>query len=726
MTPSQNHNRLPRHRLGRRVVLHILLFSFLMTLIGTSLHLYQDFLAERAAVDARLRYVETSHLPLINRDIWLTRNDAVALQLAGIVHLPHVHHARVTLADGEEIFQGEKTGNHLILRTFALEGDFDGRMLHLGNLEIGISLEAIYASLWAQGLTILTTWAVATLLVSLFILSLLHAMVGRRIQEMANYARMIRLKRLEELELLPCRPVTEGAMDELDHLAMALNQMVSELRVAYAQAQTLSLSICRERDRAAQYLDLVGGIIVEIDQEERITLINQAGCSLLGYEQMADLLGKNWFDTLLPKESRDNLRRMFHEGLTGKITNLPPVIENPVLHRDGSQRHILWRNVLLDAEQGSGKRSLSHGIDITQRKQAEQLLSANRELLNAIISNTQAVIFIKDLQGRFLLVNRQFERLFNIAETEAIGKPLHALLPAAVAEMLSANDRLALESGSVELEERIPLPDGGWRDYLALKFCLWDAQGQPSAICSMATDITELKRIQANLQRESSLNLALQRLSHLLITPDYSISDIARRLLTLARELTGSAHGCVSEINGDGVENIVSTIHDMTAACHAARQTDGSSQTSDAAYPGLRRYALHLGSGFFSNDPPPPIRHSGEDTQRDIFRCCAFWPCPFCSTVGQPDRSSWSTPPRIIPRRIWMPSPIWVKFMPWPFGKSRPWKRNGRWNCGCTMPKSWRPSVPWRRVSPTILTIFSPSSWAMQSMASWPAERIKR
>lgn len=602
-TPFQTDAPFLRHRLGRRIVLYALVFSFLITLIGASVHLYSDFQDEQSALAWRLQEIEASHLPIIREELWLSHRDAVALQLAGLVRQPHMHHVVVTLPDGEEIFQGKREGGALVRHTFALEKYVEDRMVPLGTLEVGITLEEIQADLWDQVWVVLISWAVGTSLFSLVILFLLHVMVGRRIHQMAEYARLIRLKRLDALELLPCRPVTNGSMDELDHLAVALNQMVSELRISYAQAQTLSLSICKERDRATQYLDLVGGIIVEIDHNEQITLINKAGCALLGHDRVQDVVGKNWFDTFLPETIRAHVRTKFHDVLAMEGQHTFPVYENPIVQRDGSMRDVLWRNVLIEEEPGAKKRSLSHGIDVTERKQAERLLFANQALLHAIINNTQAVIFTKDLNGRFLSVNRQFEHLFGIAEGGAVGLCDHDLFPPEVADRLRAHDRLALESGSVEQAEEIPLPDGTGRDYLSLKFCLRNPDGQPYAVCTIATDITELKQIQANLQWNAHLNLALQQLSRLLIAPDYQLTDVANRVLAYAQALTGSRHGYISELNPAGEYCIVSFSDAMTAASVTNHKKSGFSVGVDGRYPGLKGHALNLKCGFFTNNP---------------------------------------------------------------------------------------------------------------------------
>ncbi len=80
-----------------------------------------------------------------------------------------------------------------------------------------------------------------------------------------------------------------------------------------------------------------------------------------------------------------------------------------------------------------------------ERKKAEQALKLNQAQLQAILDNTSAVIYIFDLNGRFLLVNKRFEKLFHKSADEVIGKKAHEIFPRSVAEK---NDRNQSKSHS--------------------------------------------------------------------------------------------------------------------------------------------------------------------------------------------------------------------------------------------------------------------------------------
>jgi PAS domain S-box-containing protein len=140
-----------------------------------------------------------------------------------------------------------------------------------------------------------------------------------------------------------------------------------------------------------------------------------------------------------------------------------------------------------------------------ERKRAEVFLKQSRELLQQITDNTTAVVLVKDMEGRYLLVNRTFCDLFHVTREDVLGRAEHDVLEAEVAENFRANDLLALDANRpVEFEERLPLPDGV-RTYLTIKFPLHDAEGHPYAVCGVATDITGRKQFEDQLRSSVSL-----------------------------------------------------------------------------------------------------------------------------------------------------------------------------------------------------------------------------
>lgn len=132
--------------------------------------------------------------------------------------------------------------------------------------------------------------------------------------------------------------------------------------------------------------------------------------------------------------------------------------------------------------------------------------------LQQIIDNTPAVIYVKDPDGRYLMVNRQFEELFQIGQETLLGKTDHDLFPPELADTFRRNDIFVLTSSeTLSIEEFAPHADG-LHTYFSTKFPLRDSQGHIYAVAGISTDITD--RVQ-RLRIEQELETAREIQSHL-------------------------------------------------------------------------------------------------------------------------------------------------------------------------------------------------------------------
>ena len=131
---------------------------------------------------------------------------------------------------------------------------------------------------------------------------------------------------------------------------------------------------------------------------------------------------------------------------------------------------------------------------------SQNQLSENKQLLQSIIDNTSNPIFIKKINGEYLLINKQYESLFHITNSEIIGKTDHDFLPKEVADAYRNSDLEVVKAlRELKTEESIEQPDGS-HTYIAVKFPLYDAEGRVYAIGGISTDITERKKLEESLK----------------------------------------------------------------------------------------------------------------------------------------------------------------------------------------------------------------------------------
>ena len=126
----------------------------------------------------------------------------------------------------------------------------------------------------------------------------------------------------------------------------------------------------------------------------------------------------------------------------------------------------------------------------------------SQQLLQAIIDNSQAVVYVKDLDGRYLLVNRRFEEIFLLARDTILGRTDHHIFARQTADAFHDLDvRVARADQAMIEEETVPQADG-LHTYISVKAPLRDAAGKVNAIFGISTDITERKRDEERLRSQ--------------------------------------------------------------------------------------------------------------------------------------------------------------------------------------------------------------------------------
>lgn len=134
-------------------------------------------------------------------------------------------------------------------------------------------------------------------------------------------------------------------------------------------------------------------------------------------------------------------------------------------------------------------------------------------LLQAIVDHSPSVIYLKDLQGRYLLANRAMSAVLGCETKDIIGTTDYELFPRHVAGAYRDADRKAIDSRKpIEFEESAPHKDGS-HPYLSTKFPLLDDTGAPYALGGIATDVAKLKQIGVELEQRLRFERLLFELS---------------------------------------------------------------------------------------------------------------------------------------------------------------------------------------------------------------------
>jgi PAS domain S-box-containing protein len=155
-------------------------------------------------------------------------------------------------------------------------------------------------------------------------------------------------------------------------------------------------------------------------------------------------------------------------------------------------------NVELKRAQGELELRVSERTLELQR--ANEKLSQSEDRLHSILDNIPSAVYMKDLEGRYVFVNRQFRKFFR-EESEILGKTDRELFAPDAAVIYRRNDQLVINTGvPVETEEMAPHPDGP-HTCISVKFPLRAGENELYAVCGIWMDITDRKREEANLLR---------------------------------------------------------------------------------------------------------------------------------------------------------------------------------------------------------------------------------
>jgi len=149
------------------------------------------------------------------------------------------------------------------------------------------------------------------------------------------------------------------------------------------------------RDEAQRYLDLTGVIFLGLDLDGRITLINRTGCKLLGGAG-DDITGRNWFDTFVPEKSRQQTREVFEELISTEYAGELDDYESEIITLGGEKRVLEWHNAVERDAEGHAVGTMSSGIDVTERKRAEDV----QRLAYRIGSSIHTAGSMEELFGR--------------------------------------------------------------------------------------------------------------------------------------------------------------------------------------------------------------------------------------------------------------------------------------------------------------------------------------
>lgn len=249
--------------LGKKLLAYILLFSSAVTTVTSIAILYSDYIKERSAKESSISQIEISYLPTLSQSLWNVDSEQLRLQLSGIKNFPYIAYVKVQGTEGELEEFGKavdpESNDNIEQYEFNLIHVRDNVAITIGTLSVMADVDAIYQTVYDRALMIVLTQFIKTTIVSIFVLFIVHRLVTRHMQTLANWAQKAKLDVPVALQRR-AKP-----KDELDQVVESMNGMrelvmesFRQRDQALAQLEESNQSLEKKVDeRTAELLDVI-------------------------------------------------------------------------------------------------------------------------------------------------------------------------------------------------------------------------------------------------------------------------------------------------------------------------------------------------------------------------------------------------------------------------------------------------------------------------------------
>lgn len=322
---------------------------------------------------------------------------------------------------------------------------------------------------------------------------------------------------------IPIEPVKQAEMGERESIVLGHGVIWSlgllGLFISGRRQQQAAIAVQASEAQVTLLTNSIAHAIYGVDMDGRCTFANDACIDMLGYSEQSEIFGKSMHELihhtrkdgmLCPRESCPIVRSL--ENGTASYAE-----DELFWRKDGSSFPVTYWAYPVVLE-GTIQGAVVTFIDITEQLKAREDLKRSRALLDTMVENIPAMIFLKSAKDlRFELLNLAGEKLLGYPRKDLIGKNDGDFFPKEQADSFAQMDRSVLESHRLlEIpEEPIKTADGTIRWLHTYKTGLYDEQGKPLHLLGVSVDISDRKLAQDQL-RESESNLAeAQRMAHL-------------------------------------------------------------------------------------------------------------------------------------------------------------------------------------------------------------------
>ena len=273
------------------------------------------------------------------------------------------------------------------------------------------------------------------------------------------------------------------------------------------ETRKAEVSIQESEARYRELFENANDIIYTHDLSGNFTSLNSSCERITGYSR-EEAMTMNVADVIAPEDLQRAREMIAHKT----SENVPTVYELDIITKTGERVRLEVSTRLIFQD---GRPVGVQGIarDLTERKHSEQALRESQAFFNSFMDNSPAVAFMKDAEGRYVYVNKPFERLFGQELSFLRGKTSFDWLPADTAAQTHNHDLNVLATAHPEeIIETVPTEDGTPHEWLVFKFPTTDASGN-RYVAGVGVDISERHRAEEALAQQAQREAMTHRIS---------------------------------------------------------------------------------------------------------------------------------------------------------------------------------------------------------------------
>lgn len=322
------------------------------------------------------------------------------------------------------------------------------------------------------------------------------------------------------------------------------------------------IAIVYEQSLLHALMDNIPDFIYFKDEKNRFVRVNKTSAEDRGVTP-EDFIGKTDFDIFTEEAAKKCFTDDDRVMKTGK-----PIINSieKITYLNGMERWFSATKVPRYDERGKIIGTIGITRDITEHKLAEENVKNVKDELEIILDSVPAIIFYKDIEGRFVRVNKTMADSLKVQAKDILGKTTEELFPKEQAEQMKKDDQEVIISGKIKksIIQPYTTPDG-IKFLSSDKIPYQDKKGKIIGVIGLAKDITEQRKSEQELQQnyqktKRAMDATIETMSKIVEAKDPYTAGHQQRVSQLATAIAKELNLSQDKIEGI---RIASLIHDI-------------------------------------------------------------------------------------------------------------------------------------------------------------------